>query len=179
MRKYCHCHCTGMGRGALRGGWCGLDNGHILKITGRHTGVFWEAGAGSPHRQSHIVSLPCSLPACFTSAVRFRAYVRIEHGTCVKFRHQDLADGHVVTKATADASPRGWHFVDVCVSGQSVSLVSHKWVFPIEIQAAAGVDYEVYLALPHISPVTRPHDPAAGHFPCWTPSCRDAATAGR
>jgi hypothetical protein len=128
-----------IGRGGLADGWCGIANGHILKITApANTTGDWKTVWFPAKRLAHVTK------------VGFRAWLKIVKGSRVGFGtdsgYQGIARGHIITKEEADSHPQGWMLVDIVVGTSDV-------VQPISTNFVVGFDHadeiEVYIALPY------------------------------
>ena len=128
-------------RGGLADGWGSLPGGKILRIAGNNTGA------------STLIQFPMEKSA-LTGKVRLRAWIKIVSGDLVGFGY-DAGQGNAawgnfnVTKATADTGPQGWYYIDNIVPISRVtSIAGNSFCMGIK-----GSNFEVYLALPHLSVV--------------------------
>lgn len=131
--------------GALSGGWAGITNGRILKIT-------------APAEQTldgwRSVWLP-RMRNAFATTVHLRCWIKLVSGSACSFGPDagmnnglNGLNGHVVTKEVADQSPQGWHFVDVRLGHHdSAVLVGNELTLGFRRNEAI----EAYLAMPYIA----------------------------
>ena len=125
-------------RGGLASGWNSYACGNILKITGNnndtHTVLFF------PFEKN---VLGCK--------VRFRAWVKIVRGQMVSFGsdtgHNNVARGFSISKETTDQAQDGWYRIDAEIAISEVTQLD-GFAFSMGLH---GDDFEVYLALPHLS----------------------------
>lgn len=126
-------------RGGLADGWLNYPGGKILKITGDNTGA------------STMMYFPFERNV-LTSKLRLRAWIKIVAGESVSFgTDAGLANiywgGYTLLKATADAGPNGWYYIDQVINtSRTTSLTTN--VFSMGLK---GSNIEVYLALPYLS----------------------------
>jgi hypothetical protein len=127
-------------RAGLGDGWIATLGGKILKITGDNTGT------------NGTVTFPFE-KTILSSKVRLRAWIKIVSADIVGFG-ADAGIGssfgnYTLTKATTDAAPNGWYFIDQVVNMSRVSALS-GYSFAMGLK---GSNIEVYLALPYVTVV--------------------------
>jgi len=140
-------------RGGLGGGWGGLPDGNILKITGDNS-------------QGHtIIRFPMEYNV-LANRLRFKAWIKIVSAKKVGFGHtsgyNNVARGLIITNEQADAARDGWYRIDEVIDISEVTdLRGHSFELGIE---AADAPFEVYLALPYLGVVDNDS---------WLPSVSD------
>ena len=135
-------------RGGLAGGWGGISNGHILKLT-------YDGSQAKYYNTGFFLAVSFDSSLVVLNKVRLQGYIKIVKGGKVGFGtdsgYRGMPRGFIVDKSITDAAPQGWYKIDTIVgtSRTTNSLSSSNFVMGFDCRQP----FEVYVALLRVQPV--------------------------